>query len=233
MNKKYYLLFILLIILGIGISFINYYSFDYLFSTYIKREFTINPRAEIRSDKNYTINIWYNPFYRTIESLQGKEKKYFEKIEEKVKTKYPNIELELKEINFLESKKIINNSIENREPPDIYLNFTGNNLINKEFQVPVDNYLTAREKEYFSIFKIEEKIWGWPLLIQPQIWLANNEKIEINENADNFFESVNSLEETDLVLNYRDYTLLKQLLSLKGLDQIYLNEENELSEEVL
>ncbi|MFW5976334.1 MAG: hypothetical protein ACOCQS_00155 [Bacillota bacterium] len=223
---------LLLLFVGISLSMVNYYSFDYLYSTYIKGEFKVNHTAEIDPERDYNINIWFNPFYRTIDQYQGKENEFFDKIQSQVKKEYPNINLKANEVNFLESEARLSQSIEKKQPPDIYFNFTNDSLINEKFQIPVDNFLTSEEEEKFKKYEINDNLWGWPLLVQPQNWLGNNKNIEMKQ-ENNFMENISSLKEADLIFNYRDYTLLRQLMALKGVDELHLTEDKKLTEEVL
>jgi len=222
MGKKtiFLLTFIIFIFVGFGLTIVNqYYPLDYLYSTYILREFDINPRVEIKPERKYEISIWYYPFFRTLEEYQGKEKFFLKNALNEIKKEYPNFRFELTEVNFLEARDKLNKAIQEGYPPDIFLNLSGESLKNLKLQVPVEDYLNQEEKEKFYTFNENiSKLWNWPFLVHEQKWLVN-EDIS-NTKGDNFFALIEELPDKSLALNYKDETLLRQLLTLKKVENL-------------
>ncbi|MDI3548646.1 MAG: hypothetical protein PWR10_2298 [Halanaerobiales bacterium] len=228
MKKRYGILIIIFIFLiaGLSVSIINrFYSLDYLYKLLIKKEFTINPRAAISPEKEYLVNIWYYPFFRTIAAEEGREKEFFQEVFIDLHNKYPNLRLKIRKLDFLEGHKELLEALERGNPPDIYLNFSNDSLIDPEWQIPVEPYLTDQEKAGFYTVdwgKIdrENHFWGWPFLVYKQVWMANG-RIPGHRG---FIDKINHLEKESLALNYPDLTLLLQLLSLKGLERIQVKD---------
>jgi len=227
MNRKIILLLILIIFIfvGFGLTIINqYYPLDYLYNTYIRREFDINPKVEINPKRNYEISIWYYPFFRTLEEYQGKENEFLKNALNEIKQEYPNFQFELKEVSFLEARKKLKKAKQENNPPDIFINFSGENLKNLKFQVPVEDYLKQKEKDkFYTINKNNFTVWNFPFLVQQQKWLINKNISDIE--GDDFFDLVKKLPDNSLALNFKDRTLLRQLLTLKGVELIELEDD--------
>ncbi|MFW6022746.1 MAG: hypothetical protein ACOCQW_04435 [Halanaerobiaceae bacterium] len=221
MRKKYGIFIVIIIILtaGLTVTLLNkFYSFDFLYNSLIRRDFAVNPRIEVTPDKEYTIRIWYYPFYRTIND--GDEKEFFELLEKEVKKVYPDINLLVGEVSFKSGHENLIKSIKEGNPPDIYFNLSDYNLREERLQIAVSPYISNIEKEgFYSVnwnnISHREKLWGWPVLINRQYWIANS---GIHLKNTNFTEKIKSLDKNTLILNYTDQTLLKQLLTLTGLD---------------
>ncbi|MFW5992036.1 MAG: hypothetical protein ACOCQN_02465, partial [Halanaerobiaceae bacterium] len=220
MKKKYGIFVIILIILlaGTVVTLINdFYSFGYLYNSLIRREFSINPRAEVVPDKEYKIRIWYYPFYRTV--IEKDEKDFFKMVQKEVSNVYPNIKLVVGELTFQNGFKLLQDAIRDGNPPDIFFNFTNYDLIDEHLEIPVNQYLNNEEREGFytvdwNRVNYRDQLWGWPLLVHKQFWLKKN--IAINHS--NFTNKIENLNKSTLVLNYYDPILLKQLLTLFGLN---------------
>lgn len=232
MNKKYGIFIIILIIIlaGTAVTFLNrFYSFDYLYNSLIRREFSINPKAEIVAENEYKIRIWYYPFYRTINNKE--EKDFFKMVQKGVIEDYSNIKLVVGKLSFKNGHNQLMKAIEDGNPPDIYFNLTDYNFIDEQLQIPVNQYINSREQEGFytvdwNRVNYRDQLWGWPLLVQNHYWLAGK-NVNINTNQGSFVNRINNLEKSSLVLNYPDLILLKQLLTVMGLNAFKV-EKNEL-----
>ncbi len=226
MKRKYGILIIIMLFLlsGLVVSLINrYYTFDYLFNFLIKREFAINPKIKVNPEKKYQVRIWHTPFYRTINNKD--EKEFFREVFKNLQKAYPNIVIIVRETSFLNGYKELLKAIEDGNPPDIYLNFTNDSLINSQWQISVDPYISELEKEGFYTVEWEKinannHLWGWPFLVQEQGWVSN-ESLPIDGNR-NFLEYLTTFDKEFLLLNYPDLTLLRQLITLNGLERIVL-----------
>ena len=233
MSKKYgiFLVIIIIFLAGFLVTLLNYfYSFDYLYNYLIRRDFAVNPRAEVLIDKEYTVRIWYYPFYRGLNSKQ--EKAFFELLQEEVAEVYPNIKIIVGKINFNTGHDKLKQAIKDGNPADIYFNLTDYDLIEEDLQIPVSPYLSNIEKEAFYTIdwnKIShrDKLWGWPVLVDGQSWLISNQ-MNINIYGKKFLEQVSNLKKNTLYLNYQDTLLLKQLLSLLGLDTFKIEKDGKL-----
>ncbi|MEJ6952260.1 hypothetical protein [Natronospora cellulosivora (SeqCode)] len=233
MRKKYGI-FILLLILLISsslVTLLNYfYSFDYLYNSLIRRDFAVNPRTEIMPEKEYTVRIWYYPFYRNINDRD--EKEFFELLQQEVTAIFPNISIVVGELSFATGHDELKNAIKEGNPPDIYFNLTNFDLIGENLQLPVSPYITSTEQEsYYSVnwnkISHRDKLWGWPVLVDRQSW-AMSVGLGMNFTDDNFLQQISNLDNNKLSLNYGDEILLKQLLSLVGLDTFKLEKDNRL-----
>jgi multiple sugar transport system substrate-binding protein len=228
MKRKYGILVIILLFLisGLVVGLINrFYSFEYLYNLLIKREFAINPKVEVVPEKRYQVRIWYYPFFRTINNRD--EKEFFREVLRDLQDYYPNISIKVRELSFLDGYEELLKAIEEETPPDIYLNFTPDSLINPEWQIAVDPYVSALEKEGFYTVEWEKinasnHLWGWPFLIQEQSWISN-EELSI-DGRKNFLDEITQLRKETLLFNYADLTLLRQLLTLNGLDKIIIRD---------
>lgn len=63
-----------------------------------------------------------------------------------------------------------------------------------------------------------DRLWGWPVLVQRQYWIAGKGILAEKYKDLPFLDQLAYLEEDSLFLNYYDETLLKQLLTLVGLE---------------
>lgn len=227
MRNKYGLLIIILIFLlaGLGLNILNkFYTVGYIYDLLFKREFAVNPRVEIDPEKKYTVRIWYYPIYRTTKMAQG-EKSYFQEIARGIQEKYPNIQLKIRELNFLDGHQELLESIKKGEPPDIYWNISGDSLLDQELQLPVDPYITEQQEGFFTVnweeINRDNHLWALPFLIQEQYWVTNEDD-NVFQASSGFIKSISALDTARLALNTADETLLRQLLTLKGLKEISL-----------
>lgn len=227
MRNKYGLLIIILIFLltGLGLNILNkYYTVGYIYNLLFKREFAVNPRVEIDPKKKYIVRIWYYPIYRTTE-MAGREKLYFREIARGIQEKYPNIYLKIRELNFLDGHQEMLESIKKGEPPDIYMNISGDSLLDQELQLPVDPYIVDQQEGFLTVnwqeINRDNHLWSLPFFIQKQYWVTNQDSNVLQSNS-GFIESISTLDRARLALNIADETLLRQLLTLKGLRGISL-----------
>lgn len=227
MRNKYGLLIIILIFLlaGLGLNILNkFYTVGYINDLLFKREFAVNPRVEIDPEKKYIVRIWYYPFYRTTDMAE-REKSYFQEIARGTQETYPNIQLKIRKLDFLDGYQELLESIKRGEPPDIYLNISGDSLLDKELQLPVDPYITDQQEGFFTLnweeINRHNHLWALPFLIQEQYWLINDNG-NVFQSSNGFIESICALDTVKLALNTADETLLRQLLTLKGLKGISL-----------
>lgn len=231
MKRRYGIFIIVTIFLvsGIMVGLVNhYYTFPYLYRYLIKREFSVNPKVPVSPTRKYQVKIWYYPFFRNIEGEE--EKEFFRELARNVAQIFPNIQLVIRELSFREGPLILKEAFSTGEAPDIYLNLENDSLHDRKWQLPLESFLS--KEELAGIYVWEQNrgrkgtIWGWPLLIHRQFWLANG-AISLPEQGD-FFERTAHLPKESLVLNFADPTLLKQLLSLKGLNKL-VDENGKLS----
>ncbi len=224
MKRKYgiFIIILLFLILGTGASIVSrFYSLDYLYNLLIKREFSINPKAEMLPEKTYMVRVWYQPFFRTTDE-EGMEKEFFQRVLGDLHQRYPNIKLKVRELNFLNGREALMESLLEGNPPDIYFNLSNDGLIDPEYQISIEPYLTPEEKPgFYTVDWSKGDLWGWPLLVQEQCWIANEKILGIDEVGD-FVTLINNLDQETLLLNYYDPVLLKQLLSLSGLDKLQI-----------
>ncbi|MFP4661114.1 MAG: hypothetical protein ACLFPF_02895 [Halanaerobiales bacterium] len=228
MRRKYGIFVVIIIILlaGFTVTMLNrFYSFDYLYNSIIRRDFAVNPRVEINPEKTYEIRIWHYPFYRMIKDSD--EKEFFKLVQNEVNNVYPNIKIYVGEINFSTGQQKLVEAIKEGNPPDIYFNLTDFDLIDEELQIPVSSYIDKIEQAGFytvnwNKISHRDKLWGWPLLTYQQFWLSNKRIHRLQSEMLDFRRGINYLEENSLLLNYYDEILLKQLLTIVGLDTFKL-----------
>ncbi|MFW5982251.1 MAG: hypothetical protein ACOCQO_03475 [Halanaerobiaceae bacterium] len=233
MRKKYgfFILIFIILLAGSLVTLLNYfYSFDYLYNSLIKRDFAINPRVEIVSEKEYLVKIWHYPFYRNINERD--EKEFFKLLQEEVSDIYPNIKLVVGELSYSSGHDEMKNAIKEGNPPDIYFNLTNYDFIDEELQIAVSPYINDQEKKYFysinwNKISHRDKLWGWPVLVDRQKWLTTKAS-NINFTETNFLEQISNLDNNYLHLNYNDEILLKQLIPLVGLDTFKLEKDGKL-----
>ncbi len=233
MRKKYGIFIVIIVILlaGSAVTLLNrLYSFDYLYNSIIKRDFAVNPRIEVNPEKEYEVRIWYYPFYRTVKDSD--EKEFFELLKKEVNAIYPNIKLFIGEVNFATGNEKLRDAIKDGNPPDIYLNLTNQSIKDENLQIPVSPYISDVEKEGFYTVNWDkishrDKLWGWPFIVYRQFWVTNN-GLEIGKyQSQDFKRRISYLEKNSLLLNYYDEMLLRQLLTVVGLDTFKL-EKNKL-----
>ncbi|MFW5986105.1 MAG: hypothetical protein ACOCQH_01965 [Halanaerobiales bacterium] len=230
MKKRLLIIFLISLLLGTGGAFIKklYITpLTRLYYSWFTSSQYIDPAAEINLAKNYPIDIWYYPFLRTVEN-EG-EIKFFQQIEEELKQNYPGINFRLKKISFLKGHEKLLETLENGNPPDIYFNFGCDSYLDEQFQLPVQNYMQERDEDYNTLLaalKLDNNIWGWPFFCYFYHWPGAEKTL-----FQNFWQDLLKLPPKSLNLNYYDPLLLRQLLTLKGVSIIRL-EENTVPEEV-
>lgn len=229
MRNRYgiFIILLLFIVLGVGGSIITrFYSLDYLYNKFVKKEFVPNPRVSLNPEKEYLISLWYHPFLRTIKEGDA-EKEFFRKVVKDINSEYPNITLKIRKLNFYDGHNQLVESLARGNPPDIYLNFTNDSLLHNYYQIPLEIYLNNDERSGFFTVDLEKgHLWGLPFLVQEQGWIANK---KIN-GEQGFIDTINSLDKETLLLNYHDLTLLRQLLTLTGIEKLKID-DNGLSQE--
>lgn len=224
MGRKYGIFIVIFIILlaGFIVTLLNkYYSLDYLYNFIIKRDFAVNPRVEVSPDQEYEVRIWYFPFCRTIDDLD--EKEFFRELKRELEITYPNIKLFIGTVDFAKGREELMAAIEEGVPPDIFFNYSDNLLVNEKLQVPVSPYILDLEKEsYYSVnwnkISHRDRLWGWPIYVQEQSWIASKAAKLGKYDVLHFGQKLPYIKENSLLLNYYDETLLKQLLTLTGVD---------------
>jgi multiple sugar transport system substrate-binding protein len=224
LRKSYRVLIIVFIffLAGLILFFLNkYYPLDYLYNLIIKRDFAVNPRVEIDPGREYQVRIWYYPFYRTIK--EADEREFFQELKEDLETTYPNIRLFVGEIDFATGIESLREAIEEGKPPDIYFNLSSQDLLEEKLQLAVSPYISPMEREaYYTVdwqqVSFRDRLWGWPVLVQRQYWIAGKGILAEKYKDLPFLDQLAYLEEDSLFLNYYDETLLKQLLTLVGLE---------------
>ncbi|NLM97168.1 MAG: hypothetical protein GX175_06120 [Halanaerobiaceae bacterium] len=224
MFRKYGLFIAVFIILlaGFIVTLLNkYYTLDYLYNSLIKRDFAVNPRVDVNPDRVYEVRIWYFPFGRTIDGLD--EKEFFRELKRVLQLSYPNIRLFTGKVDFATGHKKLMEAIEEGVPPDIFFNLSDDFLINEKLQLPVSPYILDLEKEsYYTVnwnrISHRDRLWGWPVYVQEQSWIASKAANTGKYSLLAFGQKLAHLKENSLLLNYYDDTLLKQLLTLTGID---------------
>lgn len=205
--------------LGIGGGILsNYYTFSYLYQTIIKREFAINPEAEIDKNRTYELEMWYFPFYEHLPGKEGDKNIDWALKKEAVRKKHPNINIEFKELSFDGGLKQLTDNLSAGNPPDIYMNVGPDSFLNTELQIPLTKYLTLEEKQLFSENELtspDGEIWGFPFVFFEQNWLAKikDEKVLRQLSDIRFPDNINKLPQESLALNIHNEILLRQLLS--------------------
>ncbi len=238
MQKKYglYVFLILFFIAGTGIGILNYfYPFSFINNILFKYNYSLDPSVEIDPEKNYEIEFWYPPIFRTIPSIyeeeQAKElEKRMKNIKMKIKDDYPNIDLKLVEVSFLEWKDKLNESFDTGNPPDILFSIDYDHYLNEKYQIPVERYIQKNErKNYFTIdWKDIEKrgghLWIIPVSYQEQAWLSHDgftfKKSEIDK-----FISYENFSEGKIAFYYESELLLRQLFNFKRSNSAYNSNE--------
>ena len=229
MGKKYGIIIFILILLvaGTGISVLIYfYPFDIINHFLFRQNFSLDPDIELDPEKKYNITLWYPPIYRTVPPSEEKED-IMGIIKEEVEKVYPNIDLQPEKVDFLNYSDKMNKAIEAGKPPDIYFNINDDACLSKAYQVPVERYLSDEELAGFytvdweEIIRKNQHLWGWPVLVHDQGWLGNF-NFEIKNGISNQYQ-VNNISQnykSGVILNYYDETLLRQLLSMKGIEYL-------------
>ncbi|ACL70935.1 hypothetical protein [Halothermothrix orenii] len=221
--KRFAIWFLVLVVLAAAVSAVHkIYDLRYLYRIYIKREFAINPKAEIRPDRVYKVRIWYYPYKRVITKEGKDEKEFFKEVAKEVERKYPNIQLKIGRLDFRKGRATLDRALKAGDPPDIYFNFSNQPYITKKLQVPAHLYLTREDYELLPPFMEEGRLWGFPFLIERQVWLARNNLPGLAEPVLTI-NRFDDLKDDSLILNYYDPTLLLQLLSLYGISDIEYN----------
>ncbi|MFW6389934.1 MAG: hypothetical protein ACOCZT_02340 [Halanaerobiales bacterium] len=221
MRKKYGIFIIILIFVlsGLLVKIISqYYSFEYLYKNFIKREFSINPRVEILPEKDYKIRIWYYPFFRNI--VNNDEKIFFEKLQFRLQQTYPNIKIIVGKLNYRDGQQRLIKSLNKGNPPDIYLNMTENIRIDHQYSVSVEPYLSREKKKDFNIVGSDLKTYhSWPFLVHRMGIIFNEKHYPPDENQ-NLFELIDGMKKEKVVFNTADEKLLKILLTLEGITEL-------------
>ena len=169
-GKKFLIFLSLLIILTIisgGIHF--YFNYD------PKKEFTIDKQAKINPNKKYKIVYWDYPL------LWGESGDYKTFLQDKIdifQQTYPNIEIEYKFLSPLEGEIKLKQRLEAGTPPDIYNSIFADKRFNSKLQIPISLLISDEDlKKYhpaaIESFSKENKIWGLPQWLFPQVWVAN------------------------------------------------------------
>lgn len=228
MRRKYTVPIIICIIFLAGLILVllnRFYTLGYLYNRLIKREFAVNPRAEIDPEREYLIRIWHYPFYRTIK--EADEREFYQELKKDIEAVYPNIRLFTGEIGFATGEESLREAIKEGNPPDIYFNLSTHVFIGEDLQIAVSPYLSNQEREaYYTVdwqhFGFRDRLWGWPVLVHRQYWIGGKGILAEEYRGLPFLDQLVHLKEGSLLLNFHDETLLRQLLSLVGLEAFRL-----------
>jgi hypothetical protein len=235
-NYKFIVFIILLLILGLLIGLLNtFYSYKYLYNLITGKDFPINPKVKVNPDKEYLIDIWYYPFYRTIPEKQGKEMEFIQKVLDRIIEYYPYVRFQTREIDFLNGKENLENALNCGTPPDIFFNFSNDSLLSKKWQVPVEAYISNYEKKGFytvdwSNINGKNHLWGWPFLTVQEKWLSNYKYTNRINNSRDIFNFLKGNSKGNILINYYDSSLLRSLLYLEGIYDFHIRDEKVESE---
>jgi len=229
-KKKHFIIFsvtLLFFLSGVSLSILNQYvPFDYLYRSYIKREFAINPQVEIREDKQYQITYWYYPIFKALPGGEELENEIKGLIDEKIRNSYPNFSIKFEELSFIDGRDKLREALQEGRGPDLYMNLSNDFLLDSEYQIPLNGFLTASERELFAKINPSysgNNYWVWPFSIYKQQWVLNS-KLD-NDGSKELYELLERKPDIKLALNFYDPLLLRQLLTLKGLEIFELEKD--------
>lgn len=157
----------------------------------------IDPFTEINPDKQYTLVLWEStvPFLRNEEAYRNA---FVEAIEQFEST-WPNIRVTIHQVPLEHSRDLLEEALQNGNPPDVYSMASGITKISDDAQVPIDPYISDESKGDFlpgviQALTHERKIWAWPRSVLVDQWFVRkdiDEKIEevvIGWTTDQFIE---------------------------------------------
>ncbi|OCL26423.1 hypothetical protein U472_10500 [Orenia metallireducens] len=246
LNWKLLIIIILLVfIISGGITF--YIKYQKITET---RPFTIDPEITIDPNKGYHISYWdYN-------LLIGQDEDYNQFIKEVIEefnTKYPNIKVTYKLLPFSTGEQKLREALELGNPPDIYHDIFSRRLISEELQIPVN--LLFREGDQgsynqlgISALTYDNKIWGLPNWLLPQIWVGNQRMLDVSKinlakikaqgwSWDEFCQSAIKIkglqDDSYIVFNPYNSEIFYQLLDTMDNNNLLSVEDSSLNREVL
>ncbi|MGM0409867.1 MAG: hypothetical protein ACQEQF_03810 [Bacillota bacterium] len=243
MRKRYgiYIFIVIMFLAVTGMGVLNYfYPFSFINRLLFKYNYSLDPNVKINYSKEYDLEFYYPPLFRTIPKLNNKKdmEEIMEEIESKVNNKYKNINLTFKEIPFLNYEDKINQLIKNNKGSKIIFNLNYDHFINKKQQIPIERYINKEEREKISTVDwhyLEKKglhLWIIPIAYQNQHWLCQ-EKVNLTTKKIRNLDDLNLIN-AKMAFFYDNELFLRQLFALKGSDNYVLNKIlNESSEEHL
>ncbi|MGM0470717.1 MAG: ABC transporter substrate-binding protein [Bacillota bacterium] len=177
-------------------------------------KFKFDPTVELDLTEEYEITYWDYPLF------VGQDESYEEFLKQVIaefNEMYPNVEVNYQLLSFKEGREKLQKSITAGQPPDIYHAIFGNQLFSRKLQIPVDLYLNQGQESKLTnyneisikAFSYQDKLWGLPNWIYPQVWVGNQQLLEEVD-----FER----EKLETSWNQQDFLQLAQDLSKLGQD---------------
>ncbi|SNY05921.1 multiple sugar transport system substrate-binding protein [Orenia metallireducens] len=193
------------------------------------KPFAIDPEVMINPNKEYNISYW------DYDLLIGQSEDYNQFLQQTIEefsNIYPNIKITYQLLPFSTGEQKLRAAVELGTPPDIYDDIFSSRLISEELQIPVNLLFgegdQARYKQLgISALTHDNKIWGLPNWLIPQIWVGNQRilnraKIDLAKiksqgwSWDEFYQSAIKVKDLDdksyIVFNPYNTDIFYQLL---------------------
>ncbi|SJZ56956.1 ABC transporter substrate-binding protein [Selenihalanaerobacter shriftii] len=159
----------------IGLIIIVTSALTFYLSYKDQQGFTIDPKVELVADKEYQITYWDYPLFI---GQDAEYKKFLQETITEFNDMYPNIKVKYELLSFIEGRNKLKKRLTEGKPPDIYNDLFGTKLISEEYQIPVNIFFAENEIEDYnqlgtSAFTYDQKVWGLPNWLLPQVWVGN------------------------------------------------------------
>ena len=138
----------------------------------------IDPLAEVDPRRGYHLVVWEHEVPLPWES--GSHLQALEDAIAEFRKVWPNVHVQLEILPLHESHTRLREALAKGEPPDVYGMPLGARLIDREWQVPVDPYLTKEAKDDLlpsavRALRDRDALWAWPRWVQPKLWVARED----------------------------------------------------------
>lgn len=235
---KFVIIILLCLAVGLGLGVFNRLpvlerGLDYLKCRWRGEQY-INPRATLKADREYLIEIFYYPLFRLPGSgNRGEElvddEEYIRIINQQIEEEYPNFKLEWKMLDYRNGADKLQARLKKGDPPDIYWNIDNDDYLSPDWQLPVEAYISREIRPYYwtvdwTGIDHNNHLWGWPLLVQPQAWYGSGSKVEFPAHSVDFWDWFVE-QGPGLIVNYYDEDFFRQLLTINGFKQSQMGDD--------
>lgn len=234
-NVNWLLLVGMILLITIATGALTFY-----FNYQEQKSFKIDPKVQLDSKTEYEITYWDYPIFI------GQEKEYKIFLKQAISEfndMYPNVKINYKLLSFVEGRDKLKDKLEAGDPPDIYHGIFGNKLLDKKLQIPVSIFFNQEKnsngekynKVGLKAFTYNQKLWGLPNWIQPQVWVGNQNLLiktdlavdQIEKNGwkrQDFKQAAKEIvdlgRDSSIVFNPYNSKLVYQLLSADNKDRL-------------
>lgn len=138
----------------------------------------IDPKASIDPDREYHLVLWEHEV--PLPWDEGSHRKALADAIDEFTKVWPNVTVDVHIFEWYEGHGRLREALAVGDPPDVYGMPMGVRLIDPDWQVPIDGYLT--QEASVDLFESarravthDGRTWAWPRWILPSLWVARED----------------------------------------------------------